>query len=178
MSIRDLRPTDYEALRDAYWLCYDERDAGYSIGILLFREKPSEADEARWFAQVLKRVETQQEMVLIAEIDGRAVGSCSLTQCGPGPRSECSHMGDLGILVHRDYRAHGLGSQLLGEAIRRARTRYELVRLWVHSDNPNAKRLYERYGFVTCGLLPAAVKRGERYIDLEMMVLDLRNRPP
>lgn len=54
-----------------------------------------------------------------------------------------------GIAVHKDYRGHGIGSQLLNGIVDHARENgFGTVRLDVIDTNPGAQRLYERNGFV------------------------------
>ena len=54
-----------------------------------------------------------------------------------------------GIAVHKDYRGHGIGSQLLNGIVSHAKEEgFDTVRLDVIDTNPGAKRLYERSGFV------------------------------
>lgn len=173
MTIRDLRWTDYEDLKQNYLLCYEERDRGDPIWIHLLEEPPSDADETDWFSGLWKRTLSGREIVVVAEVDGRAVGSCAVTQRGPAAPSESSHVGDLGILVRRGHRGKGLGTQLLQEAIRRSRGRFSLLRLDVVAENRDAKRLYERFGFVSYGRLPKAIRRGSTLSDLESMYLEL-----
>ncbi|MDX1993153.1 MAG: GNAT family N-acetyltransferase [bacterium] len=54
-----------------------------------------------------------------------------------------------GIAVHASARGRGIGSKLLNAVIDYARSHhYQRVRLDVVDTNPDAKRLYERIGFV------------------------------
>lgn len=53
-----------------------------------------------------------------------------------------------GIAVRQDMRGHGIGTRLLDELARYAeRQGYRSIRLDVIDINPDARRLYERYGF-------------------------------
>ncbi len=174
--IRELRWTDFDDLIRTYWLLYEERDAGYPIGIGLFQERPTLADEARWFLRLFEQVQDGSMVASIAEGDGHAVGGCYVHRVGPSETSEAAHMGELGILVHRDWRGRGVGSALLRDALARCRGKFEIVRLAVFVNNPRARALYERFGFVPYGRLPKALHRGGEFIDEDLMYLDLGRR--
>jgi RimJ/RimL family protein N-acetyltransferase len=172
-TIREMRWSDFDGLRETYFLLYEERASGYPIGIGLFRERPTYADEARWFSGIFQRVQSGESVASIAEVDGQAVGSCIVTRVGPTEGSEAAHMGDLGILIHREYRGRGIGSALLKDSLRQCRGKFGIVRLAVFSFNEGARRLYERFGFVPYGHLPKALRRGTEYFDEDLMFLDL-----
>lgn len=175
MVVRELRWNDFDALTESYWELYDERARGEPIGISLFAERPSRAAEARWFSDLVAAVETGEKIVVVAELDGRAVGQCTIGPTFPGgPGSDGAHVGELGILVDHRYRGRGLGREMIVRALEQARARYEIVRLWVFSTNERAKRLYLSLGFLPSGRQPYAVRRGSEYIDAELMWLDLR----
>jgi len=171
--VRPVRKEDFDDLRATYFQLYDERDSGELIGITLFSTRPTLEDEAAWFDRMLHRVLDGEEIFLVAEAEGHAVGSCSIGRVGPSPTSEQAHVGELGILVRQGMRGQGVGTALLARALAEARSRFEVVYLTVFSKNEGAQRLYRRFGFSVCGHLPRAVKRRGEYFDEERMVLDL-----
>ena len=74
--------------------------------------------------------------------------------------------GDLGMLVHRDWRGRGVGSALLREAIVRARGRgLHKLCLEVFAHNEAAIALYRKAGFVEEGRRTGQYRRasGELY---------------
>jgi len=178
ITIREPRWGDFDELREIYYHLYDERAAGEPIGITLFRDRPTVADETVWFQGHFRRALEGQEIFLVAEVDGHPVGTCSIRPTLEGPPSEQSHAGELGIIVHHAHCGVGVGTALLERSLDVARSRFEVVYLTVFSVNEGAQRLYRRFGFVVCGHLPKAVKRGERYFDEERMVLDFATTPP
>lgn len=94
---------------------------------------------------------------LVAEQNGRVVGSATLTQF-QNPRMK--HAGSLGLMVHPDFWGQGVASALLAALIDLADNWLNLrrVELEVFSDNPAAIHLYEKAGFEREG-----VKRMEAY---------------
>lgn len=130
-----------------------------------------------WFEGHFRKVLDGDEIFLVAEIGGHAVGSVTIGRATPGTASEQSHVGELGILVDHDHRGMGAGTALLERALAEARSKFEVVYLSVFSINEGAQRLYRRFGFSACGHLPRAVKRGGLYFDQERMVLDFSSPP-
>lgn len=175
--IRELRWSDAEPFFDLYWELYDERDEGLPIGITLYRDRPGRADEVAWFSNLYQRVLNGEWVSVVAEIDGRPVGHCEIWPVHPGPPSENSHVGELGIVVDRRHRGMGCGGALIARALELARGRFEIVRLSAFATNTRAQALYARLGFVMIGRVPATHRRGDQYIDEVLMVLDLRGPP-
>jgi ribosomal protein S18 acetylase RimI-like enzyme len=177
MIIRSVRWSDFDDLRETYYRLYEERDRGEPIGITLFRDRPSLADEVDWFSRQYHRVLAGDSVMSVAEVDGRVVGNCVVDRAGANASSEAGHVGTLGILVDAAFRGRGVGSALLRHAIDACRGKFEVVRLSVFSVNQRAQRLYRRFGFEVCGHVPRAVRRGSTYFDEELMVL-VFERPP
>jgi ribosomal protein S18 acetylase RimI-like enzyme len=177
MLVRTVRWSDFDDLREMYYALYDERDRGEFVGITLFGERPSLADEVAWFSGAYRSALEGDRVFSVAEEGGRVVGNCVVQRHAPNVRSEGGHVGVLGILVHRDHRGKGVGTALLTHALAACRGRFEVVRLSVFVKNARAKQLYERFGFVTVGRVPRAVRRGSEYFDEEEMALVLPPGP-
>jgi RimJ/RimL family protein N-acetyltransferase len=69
------------------------------------------------------------------------------------------------MFVRPQARGAGVGAMLVEAVIEHARTQVELIALTVISDNPVARRLYERFGFEQYGLERRAAKYRGRYHD-------------
>lgn len=177
LTVRPVRWEDFHDLRETYFQLYDERESDPSIGITLFGKRPSLADEVDWFDRMFRRFLGGEAITLVAEIEGHAVGSCTIARVGPGAESEQSHVGELGILVRKGFRGRGAGTALLERSLSEARRKFEVVYLSVFSVNEGAQRLYRRFGFSVCGHLPRVVKRNGQYFDEERMVLDFSKVP-
>lgn len=175
MELRDLRWTDFDAFLETYFELYDARDRGEIGGIHLFAERPSRADEVQWFGDHYRGVLAGERVCVVADVDGRAVGHCDIWPVVPGgPASDGGHLGELGILLHRDHRDRGYGRAMMRRALELARPRFEIVRLWVNGRNARAQHLYTSLGFVPVGRIPDGMRQGTRYDDLVLMVYDLR----
>jgi RimJ/RimL family protein N-acetyltransferase len=173
--LRELRWEDFPARVASYLALYDEVKENPDLGMTLTENLPKEVDEVDWFAGLYRQTLTGQTVAVVGEVDGRAVGLVTVSAVRQGgQRTENAHVGTLGILVDRSYRGQGVGDALLRRALELARDRVEIVRLIVFSVNVRAKRLYERFGFRTTGRLEREIKRNGRYLDVEMMTLDLK----
>ncbi|HEX6141093.1 MAG TPA: GNAT family N-acetyltransferase [Geminicoccaceae bacterium] len=78
-----------------------------------------------------------------------------------------------GVYVRAEARGRGLGRALVGRAIDAARTQARQLHTAVVIDNLAARRLYRRLGFVAYGIEPRALEVAGRYLDEELLVLDL-----
>lgn len=108
---------------------------------------------------------------LVACKDGEMIGEGSLSGL---PRRMC-HRAELGITVRKNYWGQGIGSLLMKELIKYAKENgIEILNLEVRSDNVNAIHLYEKFGFRHIGTSPAYFRIDGKYVDFELMYLDLR----
>ena len=177
-TVRDERWDDFNYLIQIYYQLYDERERGEPIGITLGAERPSLADEVEWFGRTYRGVLTGDQVLSVAEVGGRVVGSCNVRRLGPTAASESGHVGILGIVIDAPFRGRRIGERLMRHALERCRGKFEVIRLTVFSINERAQRLYRRIGFVPSGHHPRAVRRGSQYFDEEEMVLLLDSFPP
>ena len=177
VTVRELRWSDFDPIREMYLLLYEERETNPEIGIHRFHARPSYADEVAWFANLYRAVLAGDAVVSVGVADGVVVGHCTVRRIEPGANSETDHNGVLGIVVHRDYRSRGIGRAILADALRQCEGRFEVVRLSVFATNRRARKLYEEFGFVHVGTFPRHVHRGDRYVDEELMAKVLPGAP-
>ena len=120
---------------------------------------------------------------LVATVDGRAVGSATLNQM-QNPR--LAHTGSLGLMVHPDHWARGIGTKLMAAMLDLADNWLNLkrVELGVYTGNSAAIRLYEKFGFVEEGVKRVAAFGTGTWMD-ELVMARLRDverlgptRPP
>jgi RimJ/RimL family protein N-acetyltransferase len=89
------------------------------------------------------------------------------------------HIASIGMAVARDWRGRGVGSALMAEAIRWARSvRVEKLALSVYPHNTAARALYQKFGFREEGCLTGHSKKSIAYFDEILMGLWLVERPP
>jgi putative acetyltransferase len=119
--------------------------------------------EAAWAARF--EATPAGSTVLVAEVDGRIVGSSGLFPIGAGARK--SHAASFGISVHPSVQGCGVGDALIRAILDQADQWLGLrrVELDVYVDNDRARALYERHGFVTEGRCRMMALRRGTYVD-------------
>jgi diamine N-acetyltransferase len=126
------------------------------------------AMEERWFEDLLDHHGRDRWLFVICRLfDGRAVGSLDLhevdlTNGGAG----------LGIVIGDPAdRSQGYGGDAIGALLDFAFDELRLERVWldVYAQNPDARRLYERLGFVLEATFRHGVYRGGRFDDVHRM---------
>lgn len=89
------------------------------------------------------------QQLLVAEIEGRVVGTLQLTFIPSITRLGAWRAQVEGVRVASEARGEGLGRLLMEESIRRARDRgCLLLQLTTDKSRPDALRFYESLGFV------------------------------
>ncbi len=133
-------------------------------------EKKTRDEEIEWLANNLKRLERDQHMVVFAEVDGHAVGSCEIS-----PRyGRMKHYAILGISLKDGYRDAGIGQEMMRELEEHApRLGVEYLALEVYAINDRAIHVYEKMGYRRIGAYPGGVKYKGEYVDSVHMVKKL-----
>ena len=142
-----------EGLADVLIDCV-EGDASVSFMHPLTRERAMQ-----FWRGVANEVIARQRVLLVADDDR---GLCGTVQLTLGLPENQPHRADVSkMLVHRRARRQGLGAALMrgAEAAARERGRELLV---LDTASEDAKRLYERLGWVRVGVIPdyALLPRG------------------
>jgi ribosomal protein S18 acetylase RimI-like enzyme len=120
---------------------------------------------------------TRPENVVVAEVDGRAVGWGKIEHPTSLPAS--THVWHVtGLAVDPEFEGRGVGRALTEALVDEARARGgRRITLRVFSSNERAQRLYERLGFELEGVLHGEFQVGhDEYVDDLFMALDLTNR--
>ena len=118
-------------------------------------------------------MDADRELMLVAVIDGKHVGNCSLMSLGGYKRY--SHRGDIAIALYQEYCGRGIGKMMLETVLETAKkVGYEQAELEVIADNRNAIALYENLGFEKYGHFPNHMKyRNGNYADACWMMKKL-----
>jgi putative acetyltransferase len=107
--------------------------------------------------------------VIVAEHEGRLVGSAGLFPIGQSPRVR--HVRTLGMAVHPELQGRGVGHALMRALVDHADRWLGLgrVELELYVDNARARALYERHGFVLEGTWRLQAFRRGSYVDAHAM---------
>ncbi len=107
--------------------------------------------------------------VLGAFVDGTLVGIAGLSAL---PGAKAKHKALLwGMYVRAEARGLGIADRLMEGILNEARNRgFEQVQLTVIASNPQACKVYERWGFKLYGTEIKSVKVGDTYYDEQLRV--------
>lgn len=117
--------------------------------------------------------DSENELLLIAEIGGRHIGNCSLMSIGGYKRYR--HRCDIAIALYKEYCGLGIGKAMLETVLDIAeKAGYEQAELEVIADNKPAIALYEKLGFKIYGTFPDNMKYEDgSYVDAYWMMKKL-----
>ena len=159
-------------------LCADDSEALNAFRLTTYREThfraryPEECEPS--LEAVQKELAGCEASALNFEVGAfageKVVGEFGVTQVWP--HIKFRHRAVMGISVRKEYWGCGLGSYLMQLAIDQTSIDgFEQLELGVCSDNTRAIHLYEKIGFVRCGIQPRAFKlKDGTYRDEIMMV--------
>lgn len=111
----------------------------------------------------------RHDLMLVADADGRIVGSAGLHPAAPSLRRRHAWM--LGISVAKDRRRQGIASRLMAALLDAADRWLGCLRveLTVYTDNAAAIALYRKFGFEHEGTHRAYALRDGRFVDTHAM---------
>jgi ribosomal protein S18 acetylase RimI-like enzyme len=111
------------------------------------------------------------EIQLVAVDGADVVGWCDIVS---RPHQGFEHVGALGMGVAAKHRRHGLGEQLVREALRMSRDKgLERIELEVFASNQAAIALYRKLGFQEEGTKRRARRLDGNYDDVLLLALFL-----
>jgi len=136
-------------------------------------KKATLKEEKEWVKEKLKRKKERKEIALVAEYEGKIVGSAQITSNW----GRQSHVGDFGISVRKGFRNIGLGTYLAKEIIKLAKKelkpRPKIIRLSAYATNKPAIEFYENLGFKKVARIPKQGKIKGKLVAEVIMLREL-----
>jgi RimJ/RimL family protein N-acetyltransferase len=164
IRLRKLEKSDFAQFVE--WLNDPEVRAGIGMYLPL-----SQAEEERWYEKMLDR--PSEEHVLAVEIrDGegwRVIGSTSFFDFHWRSRKA-----EFGIVIgDKTVWNQGYGTEITRLMLKHGFETFNLhrIELRVFSNNPRARRAYEKAGYVLEGIQRQAEFRGGEYLDEHLMAV-------
>ena len=119
------------------------------------------------------KIDANRELMLVAFMDGKHIGNCSLMSIAPYKRY--SHRCELAIALYKEYCGFGIGKAMLQIVLDFAKNvGYEQAELEVMVENKDAIHLYEKLGFEKYGTFPDNMKFADgSYMDAFWMMKKL-----
>lgn len=129
--------------------------------------------EEREKAFIQDKLDSERELLLLAFVDGKHVGNCSLMSLSPYKRYR--HRCEVAIALYQEFCGLGIGKTMLETVLDVAVTLgYEQAELEVAAENKNAILLYEKLGFIKYGTFPNDMKYADgSYSDAYWMMKKL-----
>ena len=119
------------------------------------------------------KIDADREFMLVAFLDGKHVGNCSLMSIAPYKRYK--HRCEVAIALYKEYCGCGIGKAMLQIVLDVAqKIGYEQAELEVVAENKDAIHLYEKLGFEKHGTFPDSMKFADgSYMDAYWMMKKL-----
>ena len=119
------------------------------------------------------KIDADRELMLVAFLDGKHVGNCSLMSIAPYKRYK--HRCEVAIALYKEYCGCGIGKAMLQIILDVAKkVGYEQAELEVVAENEDAIHLYEKLGFEKYGTFPDNMKFADgSYMDAYWMMKKL-----
>ena len=123
--------------------------------------------------RIQRYLDSEREVLLIAEIDGQIAGSCTFGNRRPLQRT--AHRASIGIALEESYTNAGLGSEMMLYAIETCKNMgFERLELGYIMGNERAYKVYRRLGFKETGRIPMCFKYEDwTYADEVLMSMSL-----
>ena len=167
LLVRNAVASDARALRDIMQRTHAETD------YLLSYPDEQSADDEQEARSLVETERSDNEVELVAVVDGKIVGSAGVAAVGG--RRKVAHRARFGISVLKDDWGLGIGRVLMESCIDCARRAgYTQLELEVVADNQRVVSLYRRAGFEEYGRNPRGYRSAAAgYQELVHMRLEL-----
>lgn len=134
-------------------------------------EKQTRDGEALWLGNLLREIELDRQVSVVAICEEKLVGSSRIVR---NERKDMAHLGILHIALLDEYRGFGIGSEMIKILLKECiKIGIKIVELEVFAINEGAVKLYQKFGFKQVGLMPKEIFRGGKYIDIIIMSIEL-----
>lgn len=126
--------------------------------------------EKRKLENKIAEIKANNAVAVAAIFDNQIVGTCNISRIG----GRGWHVGNLGVMVDKDFRREGIGRFLMEFVLEKIKNmKIKIVTLDSFVINEPAIALYQKLGFQEYGRLPNAFLWRGKYYDEMKMYLEL-----
>ena len=131
-------------------------------------QKTTRKQEKETMQCIIKRIKNRTQVYLLVESNKNILGEANVAK----KSGVKSHVGEIGIAIHKSIRRQGIGTRLMEAVIQEAKKnlKIEIVELEGFSQNKAAIGLYKKLGFKVVGVVKRGLKREGKYFDRILMV--------
>lgn len=162
----------YPNINDAPKMCEYINEISREKTFILYQgEQISEMEETVFLDGELTKIENHRAVLLLVFAGENADKLIGIGNINLQEKVE-RHLGLLGMSISQEYRGKGLGALLLKNLLTQAEKHLpelRLIRLTVFGNNPVAKKLYEKHGFIEYGRLPGGIRHQDVFVDSILM---------
>jgi RimJ/RimL family protein N-acetyltransferase len=138
---------------------------------ILRDQKVTREAEIEWLAKALSRMELEEVVYLVAEVDGKVVASSELSRRLSGYDK---HLGSIGIAIKNGFRDLGIGTEMMKTLIEQGKSwGLKALTLTAFANNARALHVYRKIGFVETGRIPKRFFKEGQYIDEVVLIMPL-----
>ena len=138
-----------EVLPELAALLQEAVNSGASIGFLL---PITDEDAINYWQEVVQALQGPNRILLIAQIDGKIVGTVQLDLAS---RTNGSHRAEVAkLMVHTSYRKRGVGQELMNAIEHEAQLAGRTTLILDTREGDPSERLYTKLGYVRAGTIP------------------------
>ena len=138
---------------------------------ILRDQKVTKETETEWLANALRRMELEEVVYLVAEVEGRLVANSEISRRLSGYDK---HVGSIGIAIKKGFRDLGVGTEMMKALIEQGKYwGLKVLMLTAFENNPRALHVYRKAGFVETGRIPKKFLKEGQYIDEVIMTMIL-----
>jgi len=138
---------------------------------ILRDQKVTKEAEIEWLAKALSRMELEEVVYLVAEVDGKVVANSELSRRVSGYDK---HLGSIGIAIKNGFRDSGIGTEMMKTLVEQGKSwGLKVLMLTVFANNARALHVYRKIGFVETGRIPKRFFKESQYLDEVIMTMML-----
>lgn len=165
--VRAATAADGPAVLENFNLTHGETD------FLLTCPEENRFDAAAESQYLQKMADSEREIEIVAEVDGKIVGTAGVESLGN--KLKLRHRAEFGVSVARAFWGLGVGRSLLEACVECARRAgYTQLELTAVAENERALSMYRRAGFVEFGRNPRGFRKSDGgYQTLVSMRMEL-----